>query len=502
VITTLHDPVVSADGRELRLDVQVTYAPGTIEPAAVSFRVEPGELATADASVLPLVPAAFVLACRIGQDLRVTEPLPPAVHAGARHVAGLLQRWYGWRPAELIAPLGPETVRPAWAHRRRGRGVFFTRGVDSWGTLLDLLDGPRHRRPTHLVTLDNEVHLDPAVREAQLVETRHAADRIGLPLVVVRTDVRSLLDPHTDWGTQTHGSVLAGVGLLLRSTLEQVVIAPTHWTPLVRPWGSHPDLDPAWSLPDLVVTHHDGGEMRWQRVRRITADPVAADTLMVCWQGTGTRNCGRCEKCLRLRTSLVLLGRDQAAADRFDVAFDPAAITSELVVSPHPWCDTMDHLDRVGLAADPLRQRWEQVRVEGRPALWFQTRPVQPRLPVAVDEAVPASDRPDGLSALGRRLAALGLRIDHESPATPACGLLLARSNDGAWAISPQPPAERGGPIPLAELRAEHLAAVLDALGADPADAVPFRPDGQDPPPVVPEPPGWTASGDAATARR
>ncbi|MCU1370764.1 MAG: hypothetical protein JWO77_1958 [Ilumatobacteraceae bacterium] len=496
MITTLHDPVATADGGTLRLEVSVTFAPGTLDSSTVCFEVQPGAVGVADASVLPLVPAAVVLASGLGQDLRVTEPLPPTVHDGARRVGELLRRWYGWRPAELIAPLGPDPVRPGWAHRRRGLGVFFTRGVDSWGTLLALLDGPMRRRPTHLVTLDNEVHLAPAVRQAQLLETQQAADRIGLPLIVVRTDVRSLLDPHTDWGTQTHGSVLAGTGMLLRHVLREVVISPTHWTPLVRPWGSHPELDPAWSLPDLAVTHHSGAEMRWRRVERIVADPVAADTLLVCWQGTGSRNCGRCEKCLRLLTTLHLLEAIDRTAHRFDEPFDAEAIDADLVVSPHPWCDTMDHLDRVGLRADPLRQRWERVSVLARPAVWVQTRPRQPRLPVVIAEDVPHADHRRGIDALGRRLAALGLRIDHDAVhrapdagAEPA--LRLTRTDGGGWAVLPNPGAVAIDPIPLPALVAGDLDPLLAALGLDPGAVAPFDPDGQDPPPAIPEPPGW-----------
>ena len=486
MITTLHDPVVSEHDGNLVLDIDLTSAPGTLGGGTVRYSVEPGDVAVPDPSVIPLVPAAYVLACRAGQDLRVDEPLPPAMHRGARRVGQLLQGWYGLRPAELIAPLGAESVRPGWARRPRGRGVFFTRGVDSWGTLLERLDGPRRTRPTHLITVDNEVHVDQGVRDAQIAETQAVADRLGLPLIVVRTDVRHLLDPHTDWGTQTHGSVLAGIGALLRGTLEEVVISPTHWTPLLRPWGSHPDLDPAWSLPGLTVTHHPGDEMRWQRVARITEHPAVTDSLLVCWQGTGTRNCGRCEKCIRLLTSLHLLGRLEETADRFDVGFDPAAITPDLVVSPHPWCDTIDHLDRTGLRADALRQRWEQVDVRVRPSVWVQTRPVQPRLPLALESALSEAERSTAVLAAGRKLAPLGLRIDHE--------------RTGAVA----------GPALRPDQITEHvddLLPLLAELGLDPAAAQPFDPAGQDPPPVVPEPPGWSPDpgghpGDDGRSRR
>ena len=500
MITTLHDPVVTeADGVH-ELEIEVTFAPGTLPPASVSYRVQPGELAVPDASVLPLVPAALVLACRASQDLRVAEPLPPAVHEGARAVASLLHDWYGWRPAELIAPLAAAPVRPRWAHRRRGLGVFFTRGIDSWGTLFDLLDGPKRSKPTHLITVDNEVHLDQAVRDAQVAETQAVADRLGLPLIVVSTDVRSLLDPHADWGTATHGSVLAGAGLLLRSTLRQVVIAPTHWTPLLRPWGSHPDLEPLWSTPDLRVTHHDGDEPRWKRVARVIEEPIAAQTVLVCWQGTGTRNCGRCEKCLRLMTSLFLLGMLDGCAGRFDVAFDPERITPDLVVDPHPWCDTMDHLDHVGLAADDLRQRWEQVTRFARPAMWFQTRAVQPRLPVVVAESVP--DPTASVDAIARRLAVLGLRVDRRQPHRDdgtASAIVVVGHGDR---VEVRTGAGAGVTVSPGDLDLDALRPLLDELGLDPDDAVPFDPDGQGPPPVVPEPPGWRVGADGATTEQ
>lgn len=479
MITTLHDPVVTEVDGTLGLTVDITFAPGTLDPASVRFEVRPGDLAVRDPSVVPLVPAAYVLACRASQDLRVTEPLAPALHDGARAVGELLARWYGWRPAELIAPLGPEPTRRLSrrsARRRGGTGVLFTRGVDSWGTVLELLDGPKQDRPTHLITVDNEVHLPRAFRDVHLAETQAVADRLGLPLITVATDIRSALDPHTDWGTDTHGSVFAGIGLLLRPTLGRIVISPTHWTPLLRPWGSHPELEPNWSVPGLEIVHHDGSEPRWRRVERVVAAPLAAETLLVCWQGRGPRNCGRCEKCLRLMTSLELLGMAERCAERFDVPFDPEAISDQLEVSPHPWCETMDHLDHVGLSADPLRQRWEQVRVVGRPALRFETRPIQPRVPLVVDDG----DRRITAIDVGAVLAPLGLRVDHEvggSDLGPA--VVASVGPDGQLLVSVRIAGSESPAVPASEVDAAALAPLLDALGMDASTAQPFDPGGR-----------------------
>jgi hypothetical protein len=478
VITSLHAVPVVGDPRRATFRHELTFAPGTLPDAAWTTSVAPATAAVADRSTLPAVPAAYVLACRIGQDLRVEEALPLEVHDGARHVGRLLQRWYGWRPAELIAPIAVAPVRPSALRRRGGSGLFFTRGVDSWSTLRARQAGPRSQHPTHLITVDNEVHVDPAIRAATLQGTRSTAEALGLPLIEVTTDVRSILDPHTDWGLSTHGSVFAGIGLLLRRTLDEAVLSPTHWTPLVRPWGSHPELEPAWSLPGLRVVHHPGDLPRWQRVAAIAHDPLVQRSLQVCWQGRSERNCGRCDKCLRVLTSLALEGELASTADRFDEPFGPEAIDRVERSLPYPWTDIIDHCDHVGLAGDALRQRWERVDHTPPPELEPMTRPIQPRLGLVGPEGAARAPQ-EAIETVARRLARLGLRLDHgASSQEPAPGIELV-GDRSPWSVRirvPGPASEV--PVPIAELRLEHLAPLLAAISADPADIVPFDPDG------------------------
>jgi hypothetical protein len=52
---------------------------------------------------------------------------------------------------------------------------------------------------------------------------------------------------------------------------------------------------------------NDGGIPRLDKLRTIAHDPDALDLLRVCWHDSGY-NCGTCEKCLRTRTGLTLLG--------------------------------------------------------------------------------------------------------------------------------------------------------------------------------------------------
>jgi hypothetical protein len=488
----LHQPRVYRGIGGFDLRATFTFAPGTLPEAEVGFHLDDPDHRATDPTVLPFLPAAVVLACRTNQDLVVSEPVPPAAHRGAEQVAALLHRWYGWRPAELIAPLGAEPASPpGLAHlvgrvarrRPRGVGVFFTRGVDSWSTLLERLDGPAGERPTHLITVDLDVHHDPELRRRGLAETAEVAQALGLPLIVVRTDIRAVLDPYLNWGTEAHGSVLAGIGWLLRPVLREVVIAPTLSTSLLQPWGSHPDLDPCWSLPDLTVTHHDSDAPRWQRIERIAREPVALRSLQVCWQGVRQRNCGRCEKCLRTMTSLEVSGYGHAIDAVFDEPLTLDAVGPDVVVNPHPWCETIDHLDHVGLAADRWRQRWELVERRARPNLVYQQRAIQPRIPVETGPGVELAD-------VGPALARIGVRVDHErSPADQATPALAVRRDPhgerSAHLRLPGSQAGTGPSVAVAELRLADLEPLLDALGADPDDAVAFDPAGHPPPAVV-----------------
>lgn len=461
---TALDASTGSDG--FVLTVRFDPAPGTVAAATWSYRVDDSASAVTDRSVLPALPAALVLACRLSQDLRVVEPLPPAVHRGARAVAAQLAAWYGWRPAELIAPMAEDPVVPARARRPRGRGVLFTRGVDSWGTVLRLLEAAPGERVTHLIAVDNEVHVPASVREAALADTRRTADELGLPLLVVRTDVRAAIDPHTDWGSDTHGSVFAGIGWLLRRSLDQIVISPTNSGDLLCPWGSHPDLEPAWSLADLAVEHLEDGEPRWARLARIGSDPRVVRSLQSCWQGSSERNCGACEKCLRLRSTLEVLGLADAYVDRFDVHWDPHRIDELPWSNAQAWCDLVDCLDLAGLRADPLRQRWERVprrSVHGRAGA---DRPLQPRLPVDAPEEL----RP----AVGRHLARLGLRVDHGPGPGPADAALIVRRDERTPVATVRLGGADGPARPLAELRLEDLLGLLEALGASPDAAVAF----------------------------
>lgn len=395
------------DGR-IAMTCTVRYENDKMPPDTISTSVD-GRWADL---VVPgpdhLVPVLLVLAARLGDDLRIDAPIDPDWAEACRRAHALQASWWGWRPARLVAPAARRRRRRPWRPARaRGRGHCFTCGVDSWSVYLALRDTPE--APTHLVHVDCDVHWSDALRRARIGHVRATADRLGLPLVEVHTDIRATIEPHTEWGRHAHGAVLAGAGQLLSGGLGTLTISPSNFWPDATPYGSHPGLDPLWSTPSLAIRHPGADEPRHHRVFRVAADPLAAATMQVCLQQGAETNCGRCNKCLDTLTALVLSGRT-GWEGRFVAPFDPEAIAGLKPIRPAASNRMLELCDEIGLSADPLRQRWETVTVRDDPSITYRYAARQPRVPVAVDGRAPTADE---ALAIGRALAPHGLRVDH-----------------------------------------------------------------------------------------
>lgn len=473
----LHDTVATAGAGWVGQATGVRFEHDKLPAARVSFEVEEAWAPFLRPGPEALLPTMLVLAARLGDDLRVDVPVHPAVRAAVADAHALQAAWWGWRPAALVAPEGsvPTPAQPA------GRGLCFTSGVDSWGTLLDL--EAEGRPPTHLVTIDGDVHLPPAVRRTAVdLVARVAAER-GLPQVVVRTDLRATIDPHTEWGRHAHGAALAGVGHLLSGGLGSLTIGSTNWWPDATPYGSHPGLDPRWSVPWLAVDHHGADEARWQRVVRVSAHRPAAEALQVCWTGSTDANCGRCAKCTHTLASLVL-GGHRGWEGRFRTTFDPRQVDDVPAVAAAVTNGLLEHCDLVGLAADPLRQRWEAIPNAPADRDDYRRLPLQQRVQVtALDGHAPG---PELVRVAGRALAPLGLRLDH------AVG--TARHGSTPPLAEPVGPDRGDGPVlalvatdgGLRDGAGRSLEGALAAAGVTVRPDLAFDPDGQ--PPAVA---GW-----------
>jgi hypothetical protein len=151
-----------------------------------------------------------------------------------------------------------------------------------------------------------------------------AGDAAGLELRTVATNLRNL---DQDWQL-AHGLALAaalqlhspefGVGLISSS-------APYFRIEL--PWGSNPVTDPLMSSGTMHIRHDGAALSRTDKARVVATEPELLALMRVCWQGERlSRNCGRCEKCVRTHWALHIAGVRQPACFDEPVTVPPSRV--------------------------------------------------------------------------------------------------------------------------------------------------------------------------------
>ena len=162
-----------------------------------------------------------------------------------------------------------------------------------------------------------------ATVERRLAKT---ADRLGMRLHLVRTNLRALLDQNVPWEI-AHGVALAAVALLFAPICERVLIGAGMTYGELVDRGSHPLHDHLWSTEGCRIEHYGAHLRRSAKTEQVAKCQEALDTLRVCWRHVDLYNCGRCEKCLRTMVALEAVD----ALDRcpaFGVPLDLDAVAS------------------------------------------------------------------------------------------------------------------------------------------------------------------------------
>lgn len=256
------------------------------------------------ASPAALLAAGILPAMRQGLSLKLDAAVDPVFAANLDSIQCLYAEWndaFG-RVNILTGGESPMPLSPK-GHRV---GLFFSGGVDSFYTLLKHQD-----EITDLIFVHGfDIRLDDTALYNQAVESiQRVADYFGKRLIRVRTNLRQFIGPHADWGLFAHGAALAAVGHLLSGEFGRIYISASECASEAAPWGSHPVLDPLWSVPGLTFVHDGREETRVGKIRRIAPSDIALKNLRVCWKNPGgVLNCGRCEKCIRTMIALQIAG--------------------------------------------------------------------------------------------------------------------------------------------------------------------------------------------------
>lgn len=244
----------------------------------------------------PLLGAALLPAIASSRPIVVRDgELSPQLFQTLPHIQRLLELWTPGvkrvpvEAANLVAP----SARPIVTSTYSG-------GVDSLSTFM------RHRDEiTHLLFINGFDMREDGAWDAAEARMRESADKLGKAVISVNTNAHEFCARRGVTMPAFHGTLLCTIIAALAP--QRAYVASTFTYRELKPWGSHPLLDPLWAT-EATAIHHDACELRrTEKTELIASDPEMLALLQVCW-GNRTHNCGRCSKCVRTRIALEIIG--------------------------------------------------------------------------------------------------------------------------------------------------------------------------------------------------
>ena len=241
-----------------------------------------------------LIPAMFTGATL---DLRHLPPVSASLLANMDQVQEIWTQWNSELKrvevrANVAADQPPATSRTA---------TFFSGGVDAIHAVLEGA-GPGEQ----LVFING---FDFAMTEDQWATASARVGRLAAKLdgdfCAVETNWIDFTRHHRIARSTSHGGCLVAVAHLMAPA--RITIASSFSWAWLKPWGTHPLLDPLWSNGLTEIRHFGCDAARDEKVARIAHQPDLLDELWVCHVDP-LGNCGRCPKCSRTMASLQLYG--------------------------------------------------------------------------------------------------------------------------------------------------------------------------------------------------
>ena len=279
--------------------------------ASGEYRLEltvPAQFAAGRPDASPFLCASILLAMRMGEDVEVRGPVSPPLLERAPRIVQLYSRW----DPRLFRSRISTAARLERVPRAAGIGCFLSRGVDSMYSAACPRALPGDL--THVVYCDRLEPIHSAgVRAEEVRLAGQAAELLGLPLVVIETNLRELTDPIVrDWSDMA-GAGLAFLGTSMPGGLGHIIIPSSDGPRTLGPCGTSPLLDPLFSTAQVEV-EHDAPATRPEKVAWLARERSdLLPLLKVCFHEDRPDNCGRCSKCLLTVLSLEATGlRDRA----------------------------------------------------------------------------------------------------------------------------------------------------------------------------------------------
>ncbi|WP_421119785.1 hypothetical protein ACE2AJ_00020 [Aquihabitans daechungensis] len=255
------------------------------------FGGPPDLVGEADASMF--LAATLLPAMAWQHDLQIDGPVSPLLASRVDRIA----RMYHAMDPSLRVPVVEVAEERVPVSNGDAVGAFFSRGIDStYSALVPRTEPGPIEQLVYCRSLE-PVH-DAENRSRELERSTEVASRLGLPLLVIWTDLRTFTDPMLGWSAM-HGAGLSAMALLVGQAHRAVVVPSAYDIAFQPPCGSHPSLDPLFSTEAVTVFHDHVDRSRQEKVRWLVEHrPEALDRIKVCYSDNRIDNCGRCHKCL------------------------------------------------------------------------------------------------------------------------------------------------------------------------------------------------------------
>ncbi len=240
----------------------------------------------------------------------------PVLLGNLKAACDTLQHWYPelGDPPVVESTSAPRALNPVGNEA----AAFLSCGIDSLATVrANKLAVPEDHPLSIKIGIAIDYERPHGITEKEernrAAHRRTAAEQVcrdaGMTPLVVKTNILRLSDGYF-FDYKWHGAAMSAVAYCVSRRCHKVYIASSYTIPQLRPWGSHPLLDPYYSSAHLSVEHHGIEMTRMEKTALVAQWPVGLNQLQVCTgQDSGEANCGACEKCIRTMTSLVALGK-------------------------------------------------------------------------------------------------------------------------------------------------------------------------------------------------
>lgn len=279
-------------------------------------------------SVDPFVTAMLPVAMRRGEQIVVRAPMSERLFNA---LTGPVQdAMLTVRPELSRVEIEPYDIRSEPIRNGEGlRATGFSGGVDSWWVVGQHLTGSN--RLDLLTFHDVGSHGGGergAVRfERRLARATGSAELIGLPLVVVESNLRDFIYRANLRFDIVHAFAnLSAAQALQGGVAEFLYAASVPQRERLRPYHDATLADavvvPGLATESLETIVAGGHLTRVQRTAEVAGIPESYNRLDVCFDSPAhVTNCGKCPKCLRTALTLELLGE----VDKYVGAFDMEA---------------------------------------------------------------------------------------------------------------------------------------------------------------------------------